>query len=742
MKRRTRSLAVSIALLAGRSPLRATALDLPGTEPPPADLSEEALPVDRTPPRLSHIDGRASFWRDGADDWTAARVNTPLAPGDQLYVDNASNLELQIGSRDFLRAASNSQLAFDNEESDYQQFRLRSGEVSLDLRSLRPGQVVELDTPNAAFTIDRSGYYRARVDADATRFTARRGGRAIVTSAGGDPEEITSSGQIVVRGDDVERYAASEPDAWDHWNDERSDQLIQAVSYRYVPDGVYGVDDLDHNGRWRVVPDYGSVWFPSRVATNWAPYTTGQWVQDPYYGSTWVDDAPWGWAPFHHGRWVFVGGFWGWAPGPLVARPYYAPALVAFFSAGPVSIGVSLGMPLLGWTPLGWGEPCRPWWGPQRFAGTPRWFGWGGPRVAIHNTVIHDVHVYRNTRARNGMVFVDRERFGRGPVSRSRIASNRFDRLRPVDGALPIRADAARVAGGAARGARAPRAVLDRRVVATRPAAGTTSRRSRRDAGVTPDPTARIVPSPRDARVRGTVRRDPSGAHAEARRAGAPPPPRSDTVRRGDAAGRGPDVGRAQAPSRATRDARAAGAQNARPERPERSADVRRPPAASRRTRSDVDRRAAQRTPTRGAAPPAQAERPQPQRAAPRRAEGARPGAARVTEQSQPSRSPQARASQRTEQSAAPRRSESARARASRRVPGPTANPATARRAGAAVAVPQANARREARPQRQTTDDRTGRARRQATEIAADSRATEADDAGARVAVAADEVGR
>ena len=47
----------------------------------------------------------------------------------------------------------------------------------------------------------------------------------------------------------------------------------------------------------------------------------------PIYGWTWVDTAPWGWAPYHHGRWVHVNGYWGWAPGPAVVRPVYAPGL-------------------------------------------------------------------------------------------------------------------------------------------------------------------------------------------------------------------------------------------------------------------------------------------------------------------------------------------------------------------------------------------------------------------------------
>ena len=84
----------------------------------------------------------------------------------------------------------------------------------------------------------------------------------------------------------VENYAASDPDAWDRWNDERSNRFVEAVSYRHVPREVYGAADLDQSGRWRAVPQYGSVWFPTRVAAGWAPYTAGRWMNDPYYGWT------------------------------------------------------------------------------------------------------------------------------------------------------------------------------------------------------------------------------------------------------------------------------------------------------------------------------------------------------------------------------------------------------------------------------------------------------------------------
>src|SRR5215472_14147187 len=74
------------------------------------------------------------------------------------------------------------------------------------------------------------------------------------------------------------------------------------------------------------------------------------------WGWTLIDDAPWGFAPFHYGRWAMAGGGWVWVPGRMVVgvRPVYAPALVAFVGGGGVGIGVAA------WFPLGPGEVYRP----------------------------------------------------------------------------------------------------------------------------------------------------------------------------------------------------------------------------------------------------------------------------------------------------------------------------------------------------------------------------------------------
>jgi hypothetical protein len=66
-----------------------------------------------------------------------------------------------------------------------------------------------------------------------------------------------------------------------------------------------------------------------------------------------VDAAPWGFAPFHYGRWVSLRSGWGWVPGRYVARPVYAPALVAFVGGTGWDVSLSLGRGPVCWFPLG-----------------------------------------------------------------------------------------------------------------------------------------------------------------------------------------------------------------------------------------------------------------------------------------------------------------------------------------------------------------------------------------------------
>jgi hypothetical protein len=459
-----------------------------------------------TPARLSYLNGEVSFWRAGADDWAPATLNTPLAPGDILYAGPNGNVEIQVGPRAFVRAAYGTQIGLDNQEPEYTQLRVTGGQVALDLRGLPPNSTLEVDTPNAAFTVDRPGYYHLDVDQDSSRLGVYSGGSATMTPAGGTATPVASNQQLIVTGTEPTQLAlgaALQLTMWDNWNSQRTAYLIQPPSARYVGPAVYGTESLDQYGHWRTVETYGSVWVPADAAPGWVPYSTGRWIWDPRFGWTWLDTAPWGWAPYHYGRWVFVSNYWAWAPGPIVVRPVYAPALVVFLG-GP-TIGV--GRPLC-WAPLGWGEPVVPWWGRRGFVGVPWWGGWAGPRV-VNNVVINrnttvnvtNITVYRNVQVNNAVVGVPREQFGHGTAKPVRIAQGDLRQLAPVHGSLEIKPVAASVMPGTGATVKPPAPIQARGVVATRPPHDPTS--TLRENGLpatpapAPAPAPHIVPPPR-----------------------------------------------------------------------------------------------------------------------------------------------------------------------------------------------------------------------------------------------------
>ena len=437
--------------------------------------ADEAVPSLPTPPRISLLDGQVSFWRPGAQDWAPAVMNTPLSAGDSLFTGAGANAEVQIGAHAYLRMGNSTQLEVSDIEPDYVQIKLTAGETSLDVREIAPGHTLEVDTPNAAFTVEHRGYYRLKVDQQSTSFVTRRGGRANISYAGQGSSPISASEEVVVSGTDsptLQSYVAPELDAWDRWNYSRTDYLLDSISARYVPAEVYGASDLDHYGSWRTVPEYGPAWFPSAVPVGWAPYSVGHWIYDPVFGWTWVDDAPWGYAPFHYGRWAYVGGYWGWVPGPYVARPVYAPALVAWY--GGVHVGVGVGV---GWVALGWGEPVVPWWGPPAFVGHPYWGGWGGPRV-INNTVITNTTVvkninvtnitYVNAQYHNAVIATPRDRFGGGGHDFVRPTSTEVREWHPTARGAEVRPTAASLVPEAGHTVHPPETVQDRPVVALR----------------------------------------------------------------------------------------------------------------------------------------------------------------------------------------------------------------------------------------------------------------------------------
>ncbi len=317
--------------------------------------------------RLNYSNGSVSFQPGGEGDWVTAVPNRPLTTGDNLWADQNSRAELHIGST-AIRMDSETSMTFLNLDDHNTQLKLSAGSLIVRLRHLDDGDNFEIDTPNLAFELLRTGEYRIDVNPDGNETIATvLSGRGEATG-GGDSYTVIGGQQAHFTGTDNLDHEISQipaPDDFVRWVRERDQKEDDAESANYVSPEMTGYEDLDDYGQWHYVADYGTVWTPRGLAGDWAPYRYGHWVWVSPWGWTWVEDEPWGFAPFHYGRWAFVESSWCWVPGPVVVRPVYAPALVAFVGGGGFSISVGVG-PGVAWFPLAPREVYVPWYRTSR----------------------------------------------------------------------------------------------------------------------------------------------------------------------------------------------------------------------------------------------------------------------------------------------------------------------------------------------------------------------------------------
>jgi hypothetical protein len=338
------------------------------------------------------------------------------------------------------------------------------------VRNFAERETLEIDTPQAAFSLLTPGEYRIDVDeqGDATIATVR-GGEAEAASDGRtfriharDQVRVTEEGDRPV----FDRRAVPVADAFDNWCQDRDRREDRSESARRMSRDIPGYADLDDHGVWREEQQYAWIWMP-RVSPGWAPYRYGHWAWIEPWGWTWVDDAPWGYAPFHYGRWIFIGGMWGWVPGPIVVRPVFCPALVAWVGGPHFSIGISIGGPPVGWFPLG---PREVWVPPYHHSRGYIERVNVTNTVIVNRTVINNVNVnYVNRGVAGAVTAVPRDVLMSGrPVGGAAVrvpadvaARGEVGAVAPV---VPQRG--ALLDGRSAAGPAPPAAVINRRIVA------------------------------------------------------------------------------------------------------------------------------------------------------------------------------------------------------------------------------------------------------------------------------------
>ena len=247
--------------------------------------------------RLAHLENQVSFRVDRSTERGAATINWPISSGAILDTDWRGRAEVWIGSSAF-RLAGNSELEF--VQVDDQQINLNVSVGSLAISIMDNDQLNELSvtTPEGIVRFSAPGRYRIDVLSDHSEVTAQAG--QLVVDDRNRPITVLAGHKARLYQDQPVRIDNDfDQDNFDFWVAERENATMANAARRYVSPQMTGYQDLDAYGDWQPEAEYGTVWYPRTVATDWAPYRFGRWAWVAPWGWTWIDQAPWGFAPFH-----------------------------------------------------------------------------------------------------------------------------------------------------------------------------------------------------------------------------------------------------------------------------------------------------------------------------------------------------------------------------------------------------------------------------------------------------------
>jgi hypothetical protein len=341
--------------------------------------------------RLSYLEGTVSFHDDQQDQWFYAAMNYPVTSGQSFWTQPDGRAEIQIAS-DAVRMDNGTELDVLKLDNTTTQLQLDQGTISYTVKQIVPGTTIEIETPHGAVSLTQPGIYHIEAgdDTHPTTVATLQGearfigphsyldiGEGEQATAIGDPATYTMAEAATTPFDDwaLQRDQAQQPvqsaQTTTSTTSTAADQVVplapQSATAQYVSPQITGYQDLNQYGSWQTVPQYGAIWIPASVPAEWAPYRVGHWAWVAPWGWTWIDNQPWGFAPFHYGRWAQINQQWAWVPGPIVPHPVYAPALVAFIGGVPapgVHVGIGIGGlsigASIGWLPLAPNEVYYP----------------------------------------------------------------------------------------------------------------------------------------------------------------------------------------------------------------------------------------------------------------------------------------------------------------------------------------------------------------------------------------------
>ena len=219
--------------------------------------------------RLGYLQGSVSFQPAGETDWVGAVPNRPMSTGDQLWTDENSRAEVQLGSA-VIRLAPLTTFSFLNSMTI--RFRSSSPRARSTLRCGGCGtrRISRSTRPTRRLTFSSPGIIAwRRVPTEVTRSSASATAKAkpraearLRCTAGREPHSAEPTRSTPMSS----RFTI--PTNSIHWSEGRDHRYDFSRSAQYLSRDVVGFDDLDDYGDWRDDSSYGHVWFPNQVVTD------------------------------------------------------------------------------------------------------------------------------------------------------------------------------------------------------------------------------------------------------------------------------------------------------------------------------------------------------------------------------------------------------------------------------------------------------------------------------------------
>lgn len=328
--------------------------------------------------RISYVKGRVLRYVPEEEGWVAIVKDTPFGLSDSLRSEKDARAEIIMPNNTWARIDGGTEIRLIALREDITEIQVDSGLARFYNKGF--DAVIEARTPFGDVRAPGETTFDLCIDDESVEVVALKETVYFVHKASGTRIEVTAGSSSVIA--DSRQVTAGEVQTdphWNAWNSER-DALwaermgVKGESAEYLPPGLRNdAYILDECGRWEGVYYNGGhyyFWRPLSVSAGWAPFTVGRWIV--WWGDhTWIPCEPFGYLTHHYGGWVFVRGFWYWAPPVSYVRVRIGPPLPPlfpfpfFWCPGRVAWIHRRGR--VGWVPLAPDEIyyCHRRWGPR-----------------------------------------------------------------------------------------------------------------------------------------------------------------------------------------------------------------------------------------------------------------------------------------------------------------------------------------------------------------------------------------